>query len=157
VSSMVAVSDTTPLISEISDYDILSGYFAPFIGDEFGIIADEPRRWAMLILYFAEHDPTDPNVSSATVHFVGEEAGPVRSLGKVYGPESDIYLPRDEFPAFLHAIRDCHAGIQMRWRNFNGEVIEFLAHGSARLAPNAKESQRLVDSLRRKLPAHTGD
>jgi hypothetical protein len=68
----------------------------------------------------------------------------VRSVGKVFGMEAQISLPRDEFAAFWHTIRDGHGSIQIRWNNVNNEVIEFLATGSERIAPNPRSRRDLL-------------
>jgi hypothetical protein len=155
VSAMSTVSDTTAAQCEVAGYTILTGYMSLFPP---GVIADEPKRVTTLQLHFVQHDPAPTHeLSFALVKFVDDQAGSVRSLGKVFGfREAEIFLPRDEFPAFWHAIRDAHAVIEIRW-NVNEEVIEFLAHGSERVAPNPKESQADVDSLRQKLSADTGN
>jgi hypothetical protein len=109
------------------------------------------------MLNFVQHDPSDIHeFSFAQVDFVDQKAGPVTSVGEVIGTNARITLPRDEFPAFWHAIRDGQGTIEITW-NPSGEVIEFFAIGGERFAPDFKESREVVDSLRRDLRADAAD
>ena len=58
---------------------------------------------------------TPMKFSFAQVDFVDQKTDPVTSVGEVVGTHARISLPRDEFPAFWHAIRDGHGTIQITW------------------------------------------
>jgi hypothetical protein len=63
----------------------------------------------------------------------------------------EVLLPREDFEAFWHAIRDAHDFIAISW-NDSREVVEFSAWGYERFAAD-EESRKRTDSLRQELNA----
>jgi hypothetical protein len=145
-------------VYRIGWYNVRSGYEA----DPRSTTADRPLRVTELILKFIEPAfvPGRDTVSTAYVRFVDQQAGPVTSVGEVpaIGAGSVtayVSLPRDEFPAFWHAIRDAHGAITIEW-NAAGKVTTFIAHGGEQFAPRFEETQELIDSQRRELRLDSG-
>lgn len=145
-------------VYRIDWYNVISGYEF----DRDSTTADRLRRVTTLILRFIEPAPTPgrDRVTTAIVDFVDQRAGPVTSVGEVPAigagsVEAFVSLPRDEFPAFWHAVRDADGEIAISW-NAAGKVLDFVAHGGKRFAPRFEETREFIDSRRRELRPDSG-
>jgi hypothetical protein len=145
----------------ITEYQLATGYFFRVTGGSptGAVLADTLRRTTRLYLTLTDNDPKveDGPVTFATVDF-GDQPDPVTSVGEVIQQTESqrvaVLLPREDFQAFWHAIRDVHQFIGISW-NENREVVEFTAWGYERLAAD-EESRKRIDSLRQELGADVG-
>jgi hypothetical protein len=134
-------------VYRIDWYNVRSGYETDPPGRP---TAERLLRVSTLIIQFIEPAPAPgrDRVTAAIVDFVDQQASPVTSVGEVQGIGSGsviayVSLPRDEFPAFWHAIRDAHGEIAISW-NADGKVIRFIAHGGERFAPSFEATRELL-------------
>jgi hypothetical protein len=147
----------------ITKYQIVTGYYFNVTGGSptGAVLADHLRRVTTFYLSLTDSEPNPEGgpVTDAVVEFGDRGPGPVTSVGQVFqqGDGSlrvEVLLPREDFQAFWHAIRDVRERIDIGW-NESREVVAFAAWGYERLAPD-EESRKRIDSLREELGANVG-